>query len=254
MPDSLDSRDSERLRYEAFARQALSNNTTLIRAVDDPRAHLAAPYRYLATRASEILHQEDVVLEIGAGMGGMTATIRDFSRNVIALDIAESALAYSRTAATSNLLPVCGDMAALPIQDGIVDAVVSAGSLSYAEPALVDAEIRRVLRPGGSLLVVDSLDHNPIYRLNRRVNSARGARTKQTRNRIPRVARVRSLAAPFNTSSVRYFGTADFIQPVLARAVGAQRASDFVSRLNVQSPYTAFKFVLIATGFQALRH
>ena len=141
-------------------------------------------------------------------------------------------------------------MECLPFEDNSFDVVASAGSLSYGNPDLVDAEIRRVLRPGGMFLCVDSLNHNPIYRFNRWVHYLKGDRTKSTMLHMPTMERIQSIARGFKNADVRYFGAVSYFMPILARIIGQSQAagvSDAVDRLvNVRR--AAFKFVLAANG------
>jgi len=54
-----------------------------------------------------------------------------------------------------------GELEALPLDDGSLDAAVLSLALHLApEPARVLAEAARVLRPGGKLLIVDMMPHD----------------------------------------------------------------------------------------------
>ena len=54
-----------------------------------------------------------------------------------------------------------GDLEGLPIRDGCLDATTLVLALHHQpEPGRVLAEARRVLRPGGRLLIVDMLPHD----------------------------------------------------------------------------------------------
>jgi len=142
------------------------------------------------------------------------------------------------------------DMESLLFEDNSFDVVASAGSLSYGIPELVDAQIRRVLRPGGIFLCVDSLNHNPIYRFNRWFHYMRGDRTKSTLLRMPTIDRIQSLASGFKNADVRYFGAVSYLMPILARIIGQSKAakvSDAVDQM-VNVRWSAFKFVLVAHG------
>ena len=46
-------------------------------------------------------------------------------------------------------------------------------------------EIYRVLKPGGFVIIVDSLNNNPIYKFNRYLHYLRDNRSKDTLQRIP---------------------------------------------------------------------
>ena len=67
----------------------------------------------------------------------------------------------------SNYSSTIADIENLPFESNAFDLVVSAGTLSYGDNNLVLSEIYRVLKNHGKFICVDSLNHNPIYRLNR---------------------------------------------------------------------------------------
>jgi ubiquinone/menaquinone biosynthesis C-methylase UbiE len=152
---------------------------------------------------------------------------------------------------SGNLRTEVADMENLPFDDSSFDVITCAGSLSYGDPYLVDAEIRRVLRPGGMLICVDSLNHNPVYRVNRWFHYLRGNRSKSTLKRMPNLARIRALGDGFAIMNVSYFGALSFAMPVVSRLLGedaAQAASERIDQL-LHVRRLAFKFVLVAQGF-----
>ena len=136
----------------------------------------------------------------------------------------------------------------IPFEDNSFDVVASADSLSYCDPDLVDAEIRRVLRPGGIFICVDSLNHNPIYRFNRWVHYLTGKRTKSTIVRMPTMIRIQSISRGFKSAEARFFGAVSYLMSILACIIGqshAAKVSDAIDRL-VHVRRSAFKFVLVA--------
>jgi ubiquinone/menaquinone biosynthesis C-methylase UbiE len=77
---------------------------------------------------------------------------------VFGVDLVSELLEEGRKRAPANVELVEGDATALPFPDGSFDLVVTARTLHHvARPELVLAEAVRVLRPGGTLLVVDQL-------------------------------------------------------------------------------------------------
>jgi SAM-dependent methyltransferase len=106
------------------------------------------------------------VLEVGAGAAWVSLRLLDAGHQVVATDVnldpADGLLAPNRFLATPSLLPRAeAEMEALPFEPGLFDLVVVAGALHHT-PRLGRAlvEIRRVLRTGGLVLVMDS----PVYR------------------------------------------------------------------------------------------
>lgn len=115
------------------------------------------------------------ILEIGAGMGENTECLLKGGSTVCATDISSNSvrLMEKRFGALDNFSARVADMEALPFPDGSFDVICTAGSLSYGDNCIVRNEIYRVLRPGGSFIALDSLNHNPIYKLNRYIHFLR---------------------------------------------------------------------------------
>jgi SAM-dependent methyltransferase len=213
--------------------------------------YLRAPYIFYEKCVGELIYPRSAVLELGSGSGLHTWALVQTGARVTATDISPSSLkllAQRIVNAGASVHTQVADMEALPFADASFDVVACAGSLSYGDPLLVDEEIRRVLRPGGLLVCVDSLNHNPIYRFNRWLHYLRGDRTMSTLRRIPDLSRVAALSAGFESVQIRYFGALTFAMPAVVRLFGADRAqviSDYCDQLiNVKR--SAFKFVLVA--------
>ncbi|HTG90228.1 MAG TPA: metalloregulator ArsR/SmtB family transcription factor [Vicinamibacterales bacterium] len=101
--------------------------------------------------------------DLGCGTGQMTAALAPFVRHVIAVDGSAAMLqaAKKRLQGFDNVELRRGDLEALPIDDAKLDAATLALVLHHlADPRRVLAEVARVLKPGGQLLVVDMLPHD----------------------------------------------------------------------------------------------
>ena len=209
-----------------------------------------APYVCYESYIRRLVRADQEVLELGAGTGLHTGSLAGTGARVVATDISSHSLQVIAKRIKGRVTTAVADMESLPFEENSFDVVASAGSLSYGNPLLVDVEVHRVLKLGGVFLCVDSLAHNPMYRLNRWINCKRGQRTKSTLSYMPTEERIASIAGGFHEVSVHYFGAISFLMPVLGKVVGRLRAaqfSDAVDRL-VQTRRSAFKFVLIAQG------
>lgn len=90
-------------------------------------------------------------LDVGCGMGGNTAVLRDLGWDVTGLDYSPVAL---EAAHARGLALVRGDARRLPFDDGTFDLVISTDAWEHVEQDdAVAAEAHRVLRPGGVLFV-----------------------------------------------------------------------------------------------------
>ena len=111
-----------------------------------------------------------VVLDVGCGTGLMAARLAAGGRRVVGLDIAAAMLAPQRRRAPRARF-VLGDAEALPLRAGTFDAVVNLISVHhYPDPARAVGEFRRVLRPGGRLVLVAFDRASPYIRLAQRTN------------------------------------------------------------------------------------
>ena len=110
-----------------------------------------------------LLDDEWIVGDLGCGTGQLTASLAPFVGRVIAVDDSAAMLnaARRRLAGMQNVTLERGRLEALPIDDGELDAAVLFLVLHYVEDPLVAlAEARRVLRPGGKLLIADMTPHD----------------------------------------------------------------------------------------------
>lgn len=115
------------------------------------------------------------ILEIGCGTGNLLAALvrRLPDAEALGIDPDPGALAKARRKAARRKLPIRYERAfagELPVPDGSVDRVLSSFMLHHLdddERARALREVRRVLRPGGQVHVVD-VDGRPSGRAGRR--------------------------------------------------------------------------------------
>jgi SAM-dependent methyltransferase/DNA-binding transcriptional ArsR family regulator len=108
------------------------------------------------------LDEEWTVGDLGCGTGQFAAALAPFVRRVIGVDQSRAMLvsARRRLSGLDNVELRSGDLEALPIEDGELDAAAVVLVLHYAvDPPRTLAEAHRALRPGGRLLVVDMVPH-----------------------------------------------------------------------------------------------
>ena len=101
--------------------------------------------------------------DLGCGTGQLAATVAPFVGRVIAVDGSADMLtaARKRLADLGNVDVRRGDLEALPIEDDELGAALLSLVLHYSpDPARTLAEVARVCRPGGTVLVVDMLPHH----------------------------------------------------------------------------------------------
>jgi ubiquinone/menaquinone biosynthesis C-methylase UbiE len=106
---------------------------------------------------------EWTVGDLGCGTGQLTAALAPFVGHVIAVDASAAMLqaAKKRLHGFDNVELRRGDLEALPIDDGRLDAATLALVLHHLpEPDRALADVARVLKSRGRLLIVDMLPHD----------------------------------------------------------------------------------------------
>ena len=97
-------------------------------------------------------------LDSGCGAGALAFALAPFVGSVVGVDLSEELVAAGRALAPANCELVVGDAAHLPFPYGSFDVAGCMRVLHHARrPELVVAELARVTRPGGRILVVDQL-------------------------------------------------------------------------------------------------
>ncbi len=239
-------------RYELRALSRIGSADLLLRDSAAMPAYLFPPYAAFQFALSQEGGKSRRILEIGSGTGEQTGILLGLNSDaqVYASDISHASLSVLRERFEGKLhfQVLAADMERLPFAAESFDLVASAGSLSYGDNELVLEEIWRVLKLGGTFVCVDSLNHNPIYRLNRWLHFLRGNRTESTLKRLPTLKLLSRYRSRFRSSEVHFFGAVSWLMPVIVRMFGdtiAARLSNWIDRI-VSVRRSAFKFVLIA--------
>jgi SAM-dependent methyltransferase len=103
-------------------------------------------------------HAHGTLLDVGCGSRPFAPLFRGFAERYLGLDLPGSP---DLTRARPD---VYGDAGRLPIRSGSVDTVLSLSMFDLVpEPARVLAELRRVLAPGG-VLILEFVQTVPVYR------------------------------------------------------------------------------------------
>ena len=94
------------------------------------------------------------VLDLGCGAGRFVAALREAGADPVGVELAEAALERARLNAPGADLRRLADDGSLPLEHASVDLVWCSEVLEHvADTAHLLLEVRRVLRPGGRLLV-----------------------------------------------------------------------------------------------------
>lgn len=141
---------------------------------DAMRARFAATAERIAAlqekRAAELAEHirdfvpatgEERALDAGAGTGALAFALAPLVREVVAIELVPELIELGRKRAPANVEFVEGDLEKLGFERASFDLTGTLRTLHHVpRPELVLAELTRVTRPGGLLLVVDQIAPN----------------------------------------------------------------------------------------------
>jgi SAM-dependent methyltransferase len=157
--------DLTRARFAATADRLAALGSERIEPLRDELRRFVAP------------RGDERALDVGTGTGPLALALAPLVGEVVALDLVPEMLEHARrgTEGVPNVTFVEGDVAHLPFEAESFDLVASSRTLHHvAWPEVAIAEMTRVARTGGRLLVVDqiasadpldALAHNRLERL-----------------------------------------------------------------------------------------
>jgi ArsR family transcriptional regulator len=119
--------------------------------------------RFMVPTLAAMLDDGAVVADLGCGTGEMLIRLAPVVHRVIGVDREQAmlAMARQRCAEMSTVEVREGSLELLPIEDESIDLALCMLVLHHVDsPADVFGEVRRVLRPGGHLLVLDMGSHD----------------------------------------------------------------------------------------------
>ena len=178
---------------------------------DDVRADLGRWYQ--ATDAASrrfntiVLDKarDAIVLEYGCATGSVSLDwlkLHEIAREVHGIDISNEAIARARARSIPNSHFSVMDAQRMEYGDATFDLVFGRGILHHLETARALREIRRVLKPSGTCVLLEPMGHNPLLNWYRN-------RTPQMRtpDEHPLVVRDFSIARSlFRKTSTEFFG------------------------------------------------
>ena len=119
-------------------------------------------YRYVAGGRTELLHAP--ILDAGCGWGRILAEfVREGHTNLTGVDITQALLDECRERVPEVKRLIRGDISALPFGDATFQSSYASRVLQYVDdPVTAVAELARVTKPGGEVLVVQPSKWSPV--------------------------------------------------------------------------------------------
>jgi ubiquinone/menaquinone biosynthesis C-methylase UbiE len=151
--------EDERMTTTAKAYKGMGMEGSIARWYDRTTRKDMAEFRKLAGRIAAVAPPGGTILEIAPGPGFLSIELAKLGFRVRAVDISKTFIEIARRNAASEEIDAqfeIGNAAALPVADASVDVTMCRAAFkNFGEPVKALAEMRRVLKPGGTALLID---------------------------------------------------------------------------------------------------
>ena len=154
-------------------------------------------------------------MDYGCGTGTHFSWLSKIYREVIGIDLSKSSIKKSKELIKKeklhNVKVLIGDCEKMKFSKKSFDLVFDGGTFSslYLESAL--KEIHRVLKPNGILIGIETLGHNPLTNLKRRINKISGKRTAWATSHIFMIEDLEKIKKYFEIVELRFFHLVSWI-------------------------------------------
>lgn len=150
------------------------------------------------------------VLDLGCGRGEVSVQLALLGAQVTGIDVSRESLSKAQDLARRHGVAGRVDLGegnaeALSFADNAFDLAISAGVMSFVDFDRAVAELARVVRPGGTAVILDTLGHNPIARMGRRRRLVTGKTTHFQVENIMTCNHLDRLRAHFGAVDVHVF-------------------------------------------------
>ncbi|MSP39475.1 MAG: metalloregulator ArsR/SmtB family transcription factor [Deltaproteobacteria bacterium] len=163
LPDSK----KDQARLVACRRRRLRRSEGYFESVAGDWERIRKSYfddRVTSLAIEKLLPNDLTLADLGCGTGSLTFELARFARKVIGVDLSSEMLKRARAVAkergVDNVEFRQGDLLKLPLASHTVDAAFCVMVLHFLpDPAAAIAGLCRIARPGGSVILVDLVEH-----------------------------------------------------------------------------------------------
>jgi ubiquinone/menaquinone biosynthesis C-methylase UbiE/DNA-binding transcriptional ArsR family regulator len=162
---------ADRARLEGCRRRRLQRSRNYFESVAGDWERIRKSYfddRVTSIAIEKLLPQDLVLADIGCGTGNLTFELARFAHKVIGVDLSQEMLRRARNVADEKQLRNVefrrGDALKLPLAARSADAAFCVMVLHFlSDPQRAVAELCRITRAGGSVIVVDLVQHSQAW-------------------------------------------------------------------------------------------
>jgi len=151
--------------------------------IEDYEIDLMLSYQYFKNLIKRYIKPGMKILDYGCGHGMHAILPAKLGADVYGIDISEESLKIARERASHENVSekikfIQMDGEQITFEDNFFDIVFDAGTFSSVDVNKALPEIKRVLKPDGILIGIETFGHNPLANLKRWLNKKSGYRTE----------------------------------------------------------------------------
>ena len=204
LSDSTQRKETERDAYQVLYSRGENTGVTPF------RSQFFSDSEEIFDKLVEDLSSGSIVLEIGSGVGKHSCIAATRAKKVYATDVSEEGLKIasaeaSRLGVQNKIEFQVADAERLAYPDKSFDLIVNHEVFSSIDLDAAFPELHRVLKDGGLILSKETLGHNVLFNLKRKLNELRGKRTKWAVSHIWREENFSKYENLFRLRQKKYF-------------------------------------------------
>jgi len=169
-----------------------------------------APFLFCEKWICRHIPRQAKILDFGCGSGSCMVYFSRKGYSMTGFDISPQALHLGKELSeklqlTDKFRVFLSSGETIPLKDESIDLVFSSAVLSFVDLNKAMTEIVRVLKPSGTLVILDTLGHNPLLNFKRYLNLKKGTRTSWSVRHILKQEDIYKIRGFFNNGTCRYF-------------------------------------------------
>jgi len=145
-----------------------------------------------------------VILDYGCGVGIHSLWLKSYAKELTGIDLSNNSLDIARRK-VKKVKFFLMDCEKMKFKDNSFDVVFDGGTFSSLDLNKALPELARVLKPDGFLVGIETLGHNPVLNLKRRLNKIVGKRTEWAIEHIFRMEDLEKVKRYFCKVEVNFF-------------------------------------------------
>ncbi len=211
-------------------------------------------YQFVERWMKTHIKKGEALLDYGCGNGIHSILPAKLGAEVTGIDLSGESLKLAKELAARERVSIKFlqmDCEKLTFPDNSFDYIFDGGTFSSLDLQKAIPELARVLKPSGTLIAIETLGHNPLSNLKRKINKLLGRRTSWAVDHILKIDDLKLMKNHFETIETHYFHLLSLFAFPFLRFAWGRMLLKFLERIDVKllrlkflKPF-AFKIIVV---------